>query len=417
METRANFVLIGAFTLLGILGSLGFFVWLASVQIDRRYDVYGILFDDVTGLDQSGDVLFNGIPVGRVIGLQIHAPDPARVLATVEVDATTPVRQNTVAQLTFQGVTGVAYIALSGGRGDAPPLTAPEGELPIIPSRRSTVQALVEDAPGVLAQASQLLAQLQAVVGPENRAHVTGILENLETSSDQLDEALRDFSDLTRTLGQASDQIAGFTTRLDGIGASVTATLGNVDSALATGSQAMDRIATDVTAATKGLAPLMRDAQVAVRSATQVFDRARGTMTVLEDSLRTADAAMVAATTAFDTAAGLMDADLAPVLEDVRSAAAGIGTAAARLSADLPAITSDLTALIARADAVVAEVQTTVEAAGPGVRDFAGRGLPELAHLGSEVRGLVRSLNDAVRRLQQNPAGFLSGDRVPEYRR
>ena len=120
METRANFVLIGAFTLLGILGSLGFFIWLASVQIDRQYDVYGILFDDVSGLDKSGDVRFNGIPVGRVIGLRIYAPDPAKVLVTVEVDADTPVRENTVEQLTSQGVTGVAYIALSGGRGDAP---------------------------------------------------------------------------------------------------------------------------------------------------------------------------------------------------------------------------------------------------------------------------------------------------------
>lgn len=116
-------------------------------------------------------------------------------------------------------------------------------------------------------------------------------------------------------------------------------------------------------------------------------------------------------------ACGLMDTDLSPVLADFRSAAASIDTAAARLSADLPAITSDLTALIARADAVVGEVQTTVEAAAPGVRDFTNRGLPELSHLGTEVRGLVHSLNDVVRRLQQNPAGFLSGDRVPEYRR
>ncbi|MFC0339479.1 MlaD family protein [Paracoccus niistensis] len=571
METRANFVLIGAFTLLGILGSLGFFVWLASVQIDRRYDVYGILFDDVTGLDQSGDVLFNGIPVGRVIGLQIYAPDPGRVLATVEVDATTPIRQNTVAQLTFQGVTGVAYIALSGGRGEAPPLIAPDSELPIIPSRRSTVQALAEEAPALLARASELIEQLQALISEENRAHVAGILRNLETSSAQLDQALRDVSGLTGTLVRASDQIAGFTERLDGIGTSVTATLANMDSTLAavtgafdearrtldaagpvirqagtafesaatlmrdrvpglvdqvartvttletavaeiaegsasalqgftqtadllnarlaelegtlaaagrafaavteasnsltaltqgdgaglvadsrdlvarvkeavgtiqttvdrdlptimadirsavtTASGAMDRVAADVTAFAEGLAPLMGDAQLAIQNATQVFDRAKGTMTVLENTLGTADAAMAAAATAFESATGLMDTDLAPVLEDIRSAAASIDRAAAQFSTDLPAITSDLSALIARADAVVAEVQTTVKVAAPGVRDFAGRGLPELARLGTEVRGLVRTLNDAVRRLQQNPAGFLSGNRVPEYRR
>ena len=60
METRANYILIGLFTLLAILGTLGFFIWLASIQIDRQYATYGILFDDVSGLDASGDVLFNG---------------------------------------------------------------------------------------------------------------------------------------------------------------------------------------------------------------------------------------------------------------------------------------------------------------------------------------------------------------------
>ena len=53
METRANFILVGAFTLLGIIGALGFFLWLAKVQVDRQYETYGILFEDVSGLDAA----------------------------------------------------------------------------------------------------------------------------------------------------------------------------------------------------------------------------------------------------------------------------------------------------------------------------------------------------------------------------
>jgi len=78
-----------------------------------------------------------------------------------------------VAQLQAQGVTGVAYISLSGGTSAAPPLVADEEGLPIILSRRSTVQALVEDAPDLLAEATRLLEQFQAITGPENRAYVT----------------------------------------------------------------------------------------------------------------------------------------------------------------------------------------------------------------------------------------------------
>ena len=91
METRANFIIIGAFTLLGILGGLGFFLWLASVQIDRQYAQYGVLFDNVSGLDQSADVLFNGVGVGRVVGIRIWEKNPSKVYVAVEIDANTPI--------------------------------------------------------------------------------------------------------------------------------------------------------------------------------------------------------------------------------------------------------------------------------------------------------------------------------------
>ena len=79
METRANYILIGIFTLLSILGTLAFFIWLASVQVNKQYQNYGILLEDVSGLDPSGDVFFNGISVGRVIGLRIADEDPSKV--------------------------------------------------------------------------------------------------------------------------------------------------------------------------------------------------------------------------------------------------------------------------------------------------------------------------------------------------
>ena len=67
METRANYVLIGAVTLFGIVAGFVFFIWLASVQMDRQYDHYDILFNDVSGLSQAADVRFNGLSVGQVV--------------------------------------------------------------------------------------------------------------------------------------------------------------------------------------------------------------------------------------------------------------------------------------------------------------------------------------------------------------
>lgn len=571
METRANYILIGAFTLLAILGTLGFFIWLASVQINRQYATYGILFDDVSGLDASGDVLFNGIPVGKVIGLRIYEKDPSKVLTTIQIDAGIPVRTDTIAQLQAQGVTGVAYVSLSGGSAGADAIMAEAGQWPIIPSKRSTVQALVEDAPDLLASASKLLEQFQALTGPENQGYVTNILRNLDQSSGRLDQALTDFSDITGTVSEATVQITQFTNRLDTIGVAVTKTLENADAALAsaqkafdagdkalagssaaidsaeaafkqaaeimrtqvpvilaqvsqavtttnsaiadvqkrsgdtldgfsqtaglmnarlaelektltdantafeavsvasdsfnllvygdgtemvaearsvladmktavagveaviandvpgvvsdirtavtTATAAVDRVAADVTNLTGRFGPMADGAEQSLASARKLFDRAQTSLDAVDSALGKAEGALTSAETAFDAAKGVMTTDLAPVLSDLRTASGRISQAVEDVARDAPAIATDLRALIARTDKVVAQVQSAVATAAPGIGDFASRGLPELTRLGAEARTLVTTLNGLVQRIGRDPARFLLDNRVPEYRR
>ncbi|MBD3665430.1 MlaD family protein [Sulfitobacter aestuariivivens] len=264
METRGNYILIGVFTLCAIVGTLAFFIWLASVQVNKQYQTYGILFEDVSGLDPSGDVVFNGISVGRVIGLQIASQDPSKVFTTIEIEADTPVRSDTIAQLQSQGVTGVAYISLSGGTPAAPPLSADADGWLLIPSKRSTVQTIVQDAPDLLHEATRLLEQFQALTGPENQAYVTNILRNLDASSNNLDQALKDFSQITGTVRDATAQITDFTARLDAIGASVTTTLEQANETLSAATGAFETADTALTGSVE-----------AIDSVEATFDRAR----------------------------------------------------------------------------------------------------------------------------------------------
>ena len=134
----------------------------------------------------------------------------------------------------------MAFISLSGGTPGAALLTANDGALPMIRSERSTVQALVEDAPDLLAQATDLLAQFQGLTSPENQALVTGILRNLETSSGRLDQALNDFSEISGTVSEATAQISIFTGKLDSISSSVQTTLDRADAALISAQTAFD---------------------------------------------------------------------------------------------------------------------------------------------------------------------------------
>lgn len=213
METRAHFVLIGLFTLLGVLGAFIFFVWFARVQIDRQYAYYDVVFENVSGLGRASDVRYSGLAVGQVISLELYRKDPRKIVVRVEIEAETPIKTDTRAQLQAQGVTGVSFVSLVGGSIDAPTLrSVGTTGVPVIFAERSAIQALAEDAPDMLTEATLLMRRLAALASPENSANVASILANFE---------------------QASRQFGLIAAGVDGSIAAVNQTLGRIDEALA----------------------------------------------------------------------------------------------------------------------------------------------------------------------------------------
>lgn len=409
METRANYILIGAFTLLAMLGTLGVFIWLASVQIDRQYTIYGILFDDVFGLDPSGDVLFNGISVGRVIGLEIDTADPSKVFTTVEINATTPVRANTVAQLQSQGVTGVAYISLSGGGPSGAPLSPTKDGLRMIASRRSTVQTLVEDAPDLLAEATRLLQQFQELTGPENQAHVTNILRNLDTSSGRLDQALTDFSAISGTVSDATAQITQFTGRLDTIGAAVETTLERADGALISAQEAFetaDQTLTTSTQAIDSAAGAFGQAEIIMRDQipdilTQVSEGVIALNTAIFDIQTRSDATL----DGFSQTAQLLNARLAELGKTLRDANTAFAAVTEASDSFDTLVAGDGTLLVAEARDVLADAKTTIAKIDTMIID-------DVPAIMADIRAAVAAASVAVDQVARDVTG-LTGHFAP----
>jgi phospholipid/cholesterol/gamma-HCH transport system substrate-binding protein len=117
METRAPFVIVGAFVLATILAIFGFVYWLNNMGGLGPRSTYHVQFDGpVPGLLIGAGVLFNGIRVGEVTDLALASDNPRRVNATISVASNTPVRSDTKVGLEFQGLTGVPVVALEGGK-------------------------------------------------------------------------------------------------------------------------------------------------------------------------------------------------------------------------------------------------------------------------------------------------------------
>lgn len=233
METKASYVVVGVFTLLVIVLGLGFFVWLAKVQIDRVYTQYDIIFDSAAGLSQSSPVRFNGVDVGKVLTIALDRTDPSKVRVRIEVSATTPVRQGTEATLSSQGVTGVAFVGLEGGDAGAKrlPLDAATG-VAQIPSKPTVVQGLLADAPDLLARAIGVMDDISRFSTQENADHVASILTNADEVSARLGTVVDDLTRASTALATAADNISAFSGKLDGIGTNADATLAEARKAL-----------------------------------------------------------------------------------------------------------------------------------------------------------------------------------------
>jgi phospholipid/cholesterol/gamma-HCH transport system substrate-binding protein len=183
METKANYVAVGAFVLICVIGLVVTLLWLAGAQYTQEFDYYQTAFKgSVSGLGKGTITRYNGIEVGRVTDLTFDPHDPQSVIVTLQVQPGLNIRQDSVASIASQGLTGGAYVEIKGGTKDAPLLVARPGQrYPMIQSKVSTLALLEQTAPEVVAKLNDAATKINDLLKEENRRAVTTTLVNLET--------------------------------------------------------------------------------------------------------------------------------------------------------------------------------------------------------------------------------------------
>ncbi|MBI5012061.1 MAG: MCE family protein, partial [Methylocystis sp.] len=214
METRANYALIGAFTLAVAFAAFLFVYWFSGPSQLGRQETYQIVFAAVSGLTRGSSVLFNGVKVGEVTHLGISEQDPSKVDVLVRIDSRTPVKSDTRARLETRGFTGVSDVLLVGGTPGAPPLTAQVGQkYPQIQAERSEIQNLLVNVQSLSTKAAELLTKLDKLID-DNGPAITATLKNAETVSKTLADNsasittfIHDASDVARSLKPAAARL------------------------------------------------------------------------------------------------------------------------------------------------------------------------------------------------------------------
>lgn len=214
METRANYVIVGLFTLIVLASAFGFIYWVARLGEQTGLVPLQVrIAGSVTGLGEGSDVLFNGIKVGKVNRVAFDPDDPRIVYAITSVKHDTPIRADTTATIGSQGLTGVSYISLKGGTPAAALLLGGDG-MPVIEAAPSAVGDILETVRAVAGRADTMMTSLDAFM-KEVRGPATSSVKNFETFSSSLAKNSEGIDKFLVNVSKAAESLEGLSTKLD----------------------------------------------------------------------------------------------------------------------------------------------------------------------------------------------------------
>jgi len=264
MESRANYVAVGAFVLIVLAGIFVAGLWLARVQFQTAYKYYETdVPAPVTGLESGALVRLNGIEVGRVHRIEQDPRNPELVRLILEVRNNVEIRADSVASLETLGLTGVDYVEISGGTLNSPALQAAQGqEYPTIASRQSSLQRVFNNAPELLARLLVITDRISSILDEKNRQAIADTLANVRDTTAAFKGHAGDIGQLITDGGKAMHNLADASASLQDMASKLDRTSDKADRLVAAANDAIHqatKLATDLDSIVLAAKPGVRE--------------------------------------------------------------------------------------------------------------------------------------------------------------
>ncbi len=194
MNNKVNYTLVGFVVVIGIILMLGFTYWLMQPASEQEVKKYNIHFDEsVLGLNIDAPVKYRGISVGKVTSLKINPKNMEQVEVLVTILKTTPIKEDTVAKLTAQGITGLSYINLSMGSRDKKDLgTKGDEKYPVIQTVPSFFENFEQSLGTVSSKLSTTLTQTEKLLNDDNQRQISLVLTRTASILEKIDRTLNE---------------------------------------------------------------------------------------------------------------------------------------------------------------------------------------------------------------------------------
>lgn len=444
METRANYVVVGIFTLVAVLAAFGFVYWTAG--FGDRGEVSSIRFrihGSASGLVRGSIVTFNGVKVGDITRVYLDESNPTVAIADAVVLSHTPVTPSTHADVGLAGLTtGQANIELRGGNPDEPnllDLAEAEGRIAEMVANPSAVSNLLESAQNIFRRADSVLGDLEGFAA-DARGPLTQTLRNVEQFSEALASNAEGVDAFLEAVTAMSTTLAGVSDKVESALETVNELIAAVDSGKVTATvDNIERFTQRLDEASEGLGGIMDGVGTAVDSVVQFSAGANETLARIDAVVGEVDAGAVrTALTNFEQASVSVNAaandvtkvtatvgaraeDIDRIITDAQQIATRLNQASERVDGVLEKVdgllgSGDAEGLMAEAGQTLQafrEVADTLNARmgtiTEGLARFSGQGLREVEALVRDGRRSITRIEQAITDLERNPQRILSG--------
>ena len=443
METKANYVTVGAFTLVVMLIGFAMVYWVARVDTGgqtARLDF--VIEGSVTGLGVGSLVKFNGIDVGKVTGLSFDETNPRIVIARTMVNRNLPISSETKAVLGFTGLTGIAHIELEGGSIDRPnlfQLAEEQGTVATIEADPSAVNNLLATAQDIFDRTDRVLSELEGFVS-DARGPLSTTLENASVFSEALKDNADNIDNFLAGIGGVGDALAEVSSKLDGTLQGVEQLLAAVDpdkiSSIVDNVDGFTADLRDVSGEIGGVADsvakVVADLQDVGTRINGTFDKVDSLLdavppdqvaTAIEDLSEAGDSARTALAEFESLTEGLGDRqeDIQTIISNTQQMAERLNAASVRVDGILAktdkllgsdegqGLMADARDTLRSFKEAADTLNTRIDSVSVGLERFSDRGLRDVQALVNETRRSVSRIEQAISDLERNPQRLIFG--------
>ncbi len=443
METRANYVIVGIFTLVAILAAFAFVYWTAAIGDKGETAMLRVRIPgSASGLGRGSFVLFNGVKVGDVRRVYLDLNNPTVAIADTEIDRLTPITKSTQADLGLANLTGQTNIELKGADPKEVKLldqAEKEGKVAEIVANPSAVTNLLQTAQDIFTRANNVLTDLEGFT-KNVRGPLTQTVQNVQTFSDALAKNSDGIDKFLSSVSALSDELKGVSGKLDGtLNAaegllnsvdkdqikSIVANVNTVTGNLKETSKQFDTVISNVNTAVGSINDFAQKTQGTLSKVNGVLDgidpaQVRTALANIQKASESADKAAADIAKVTEKFANRSD-DIDQTIKDARQLAQRLNDASVRVDGILAKVDTLLGS--GQADGVMADARATLKSfkqvadtlnarlgtITDNLARFSGQGLSNVEALVQDSRRSISRIEEAITDLSRNPQRILSG--------